>query len=206
MCINNYLLLIKAVSVILINIIRDFQVVWATTLCVCIFTNLIWVISSLWFSQKKKKKKAPVTHPVLSPWAPRPGGAGLAVLWGGGVTEEEVEPIAAELTGVMGHGAEGDELPTAKKRGGRRGSGECQWIVTLLPWQQRSSGLRPLLLKSEGQVFPPRLNKLLVCDCDLSSPVTPVQPRPINHLHTSPWRLIMEVNNKFTSSASTRHH
>lgn len=59
------------------------------------------------------------THPVLSLWAPRPGGVGLAVLCGGGVTEEEVEPTAAELTGVMGQDAEGDKLAAEGTR--RRG-------------------------------------------------------------------------------------
>lgn len=50
----------------------------------------------------------------------RLGGAGLAVLCGGGVTEEEVEPTAAELTGVMGQDAEGDKLAAEGKR--RRGT------------------------------------------------------------------------------------
>lgn len=63
------------------------------------------------------------THPVLSPWAPRLAGAGLAVLWGGGVTAEEVEPIAAELTGVMGQDADGDELAAEERR----------WRGALLP-------------------------------------------------------------------------
>lgn len=57
------------------------------------------------------------THPVLSPWAPRLEGAGLAVLWGGGVTEEEAEPAAAELIGVKGQEAEGGGLVAERKRG-----------------------------------------------------------------------------------------
>lgn len=37
-------------------------------------------------------------------------GAGLAVLLGGGVTPEEVEPAAVELAGVIGPDADGDIL------------------------------------------------------------------------------------------------
>lgn len=60
------------------------------------------------------------THPELSPWAPMLDGAGLAVLWGGGVTAEEAEPAALELTGVMAHDAEGDKLAPEKRRRGRK--------------------------------------------------------------------------------------
>lgn len=49
----------------------------------------------------------------------RPGGAGLAVLCGGGVTAEEAEPTAAELIGVMGQEAEGEELAAEEEEGGR---------------------------------------------------------------------------------------
>lgn len=37
-------------------------------------------------------------------------GAGLAVLFGGGVTAEEAEPAAVELAGVIGPDADGDKL------------------------------------------------------------------------------------------------
>lgn len=53
-----------------------------------------------------------LTHPVLSPELPKLGGAGLAVLWGGGVTEEE---MVAELTGVMGQDAEGEGVAPEKR-------------------------------------------------------------------------------------------
>lgn len=56
------------------------------------------------------------THPVLSPGGPRLDGAGLAVLLGGGVTTEDVEPAAVELPGVIGPDADGDKLvPEAQK-------------------------------------------------------------------------------------------
>lgn len=44
------------------------------------------------------------------------GGAGLAVLFGGGVAAEEVEPAAVELPGVIAPDADGDKLvPEAQK-------------------------------------------------------------------------------------------
>lgn len=53
---------------------------------------------------------------MLSPGGPRLDGAGLAVLLGGGVTTEEVEPAAVELPGVIGPDADGDKLvPEAQK-------------------------------------------------------------------------------------------
>lgn len=65
---------------------------------------------------RERQREREDTHPAFRLWVLRVGGAGLAVLCGGGVLEEGVELVAAEPQTVRGQVTEGNGLVTEKER------------------------------------------------------------------------------------------